>query len=195
MDHGDHGGHGGHDMPGGDHGGGMDHGDMKMCAMNMSFHWDPSGICLVFPFLQISSRDSASFPLSLLLIFTIGVLYEYSRKRASVLDKTLAELKRSRLSDKKRDRNAGLPDLSASDESLLGRGRVSVEDVLDKRTRALRSLWYVLNVAISFYLMLIIMSYNGFLILAVLAGGFVGHFAFFSKEVEAGADAKGMSCH
>lgn len=47
---------------------------------------------------------------------------------------------------------------------------------LTRRTRIQASLWYGLQYTISILLMLIYMTYNGYLIAAVLLGGMLGHF-------------------
>jgi copper transporter 1 len=75
-----------------------------------------------------------------------------------------------------------------------------------------RSGLYVVNVALSFFLMLVIMTYNSYvsasrpaapnltrrqLIFSVLAGAFVGHFVLH-RDLPLAAlpdDSKGMQCH
>lgn len=65
------------------------------------------------------------------------------------------------------------------------------------RMRALRSLMYGGNVAISVFLMLVMMTYNAWLIGAIIAGAVCGSFIFDSTSVSAEGllPSKGSVCH
>jgi len=210
MDHGGHGGmdHGGGAGSGSGSGGGMPSKMPMMCKMNMSWNYDPSRICLVFPSLQIKSADSFSFFFALLFLFVVGFLYEASRQRAAQYDREIKAILCKKIpGSKRRDSNTGIGgrtfsdgDGSESDEGLLSGSKSTVgltrKVQVPLRMQAIRSFFYALNVAISFYLMLIVMSYNAWLILAVLVGGFVGHFVFQRNLFVADdTEAKGMACH
>ncbi|GAA5916250.1 hypothetical protein JCM8208_001715 [Rhodotorula glutinis] len=62
-----------------------------------------------------------------------------------------------------------------------------------------RSAGYALHVALTFYIMLIVMSYNLQIVGAIILGAFLGHFVFH-RGIDLGAGAgddeqKGMACH
>ncbi|GAA5848495.1 hypothetical protein JCM3766R1_005667 [Sporobolomyces carnicolor] len=62
-----------------------------------------------------------------------------------------------------------------------------------------RSLYYVVHVALTFYIMLLVMSYNLQIIVSILFGAFVGHFTF-QRNFDLGGggdelDGKGINCH
>ncbi|ORY84659.1 Ctr copper transporter family-domain-containing protein [Leucosporidium creatinivorum] len=197
------------------HGTTMDMGDMPMrCKMSMVWNTEPHGICLVFPFLQIQrSTSSLIFWLSFLAL--LSVFFEWSRLYAGSLDRQLRSTLRGAggnlaaagaavgtstpRSGQARRPSSALGD--ASEEALLGgRSRQAWGSVrLPVSIQTRRSLLYTLNLAISFYLMLIIMTYNAQCIGAVLFGAFVGHFIFQRNfDLAAGGgedDGKGLSCH
>jgi len=84
-------------------------------------------------------------------------------------------------------------------ELLTGRRKV-LGTPIPLTARVTRALLYGISVFLSFFLMLVFMTYNAYLILAVVAGAFIGHFIFASEmDVEAvlsGVNAaKGMACH
>ncbi|GAA5938039.1 hypothetical protein JCM3775_005319 [Rhodotorula graminis] len=62
-----------------------------------------------------------------------------------------------------------------------------------------RSAGYALHVALTFYIMLLVMSYNLQIVGAIILGAFLGHFVFHRGiDLGAGAgdeDQKGLQCH
>ncbi|GAA6062241.1 hypothetical protein JCM10212_000820 [Sporobolomyces blumeae] len=87
----------------------------------------------------------------------------------------------------------------SEDAILLERGRLWGTVRLPWSVQTRRSLFYVAHVALSFYVMLLVMSYNLQIIGAILVGAFVGHFAF-QRNFDLGGDdgdvaSKGMQCH
>ncbi|MBW0569788.1 hypothetical protein O181_109503, partial [Austropuccinia psidii MF-1] len=66
--------------------------------------------------------------------------------------------------------------------------------IVPRSIQLTRSLLYVSNIALSFFLMLVIMTYNAQIILAVLAGAFVGHF-IFHRQLTNNESNRGMACH
>merc|ERR1711939_94696 len=205
----DHGGHG--------HEGMGDGGHSMSCSMNMIWNWDPEGICLVFPSLRISSTESLL--VSIVFLFALSFSFEALRVRATRDDKLLrvryasgnsgafvptgrrnATLDSSSTGaaggasgSSSRPRSpAGEPLLPRSAKGINGLGRsVSLPGSVQLR----RSLTYVIMLAISFYIMLIVMTYNAVLIGSVLAGAFAGHF-FCHREIDSvDGDDKGLACH
>ncbi|GAA96015.1 hypothetical protein E5Q_02675 [Mixia osmundae IAM 14324] len=147
-----------------------------------------TGICLIHPSLIITSRTSLFFWF-LILVFA-GVAYEYLRLITQRYDQDLL----ARLSAEgahRRDR-LGVP----------GNGRRATSPLLGQRTiipynaQIARSALYVANVAVSFALMLLVMTYNSYVIAAVLIGAFVGHL-IFQRDLTLSNDGtgKGMACH
>ncbi|KLO20369.1 Ctr-domain-containing protein [Schizopora paradoxa] len=204
-DHGgmDHGGHGGMD-----HGGDMDMGGM--CSMNMLWNTQIIDTCIVFPSWHI--RSHGGFVLSCIAIVALGVFYEWLRFFARRVDRTVARSLlnaqgKGRVSPSGAGRSRSASPLRsneiAEDEGLLS-GRPSLQHPTAKvpvLARLTRATLYASTVFLSFFLMLVFMTYNAYLIIAVVLGAGLGHYLLNdsmdaeSMLVGSGVDAKGMACH
>ncbi|KAJ8515595.1 hypothetical protein ONZ45_g6997 [Pleurotus djamor] len=195
MNHGDHGGHGGHDMPMG-----------PKCSMNMLWNTQIVDTCIVFPSWHIGSN--ASFVLSFFIIVLLGVFYEYLRafqhnvdvRIAASLDKK-GKGKRILLGGSRSGSGSGrsTPEESGEEVGLLTLKPVAAGVPVPPTLRVLRAALYGATVFLSFFLMLVFMTYNAYLILAVVAGAGIGHFIFGShmdpEAILSGSGSKGMACH
>lgn len=63
---------------------------------------------------------------------------------------------------------------------------------LSKKRELVRSSMYAVLVAISFWLMLVFMTYNGYLMIATVLGAGFGHFIFGNGRLSGG---KSIQCH
>jgi len=197
--------HGGHDMP------------MAKCKMNMLWNTDIIDTCIVFRSWHISSHTT--FVLSILAIISLGVFYEYLRVFQRKLDVriavSLSSANGKARSGREREspppsrhatRNASSsPEGNYEDAGLLSGHRliknsltgVPVPPVL----RALRAVVYGSTVFLSFFLMLVFMTYNAYLIGAVVVGAALGHYIFGATInpdtilSESATGGKGMACH
>ncbi|KAF7986965.1 hypothetical protein HWV62_13 [Athelia sp. TMB] len=161
--------------------------------------------CIVFPGWHI--RSSFAFFLSFLAIVALGVLYEYLRVVRVALDQRVAADLRAAGREVKRSRSGGRtsPDGDHEEAGLIS-GRRATKAVVTGTpvplpARTLRALLYGVTIFLSFFLMLVFMTYNAYLILAVVLGGAIGHFAFEGAiDVEgilsgANSEGRGMACH
>jgi len=193
MDHG--GGHGGHDMP-----------MPPMCKMNMLWNTDIIDTCIVFRSWRISSN--AVFFWSCAAIIALGVFYEYLRVIQRRLDYHIAlSLSKGKGRTRAGARGRASPEGSrgpAEESGLLSGQRTLNESLagtpVPPASRALRAAVYGVTVFISFFLMLVFMTYNAYLITAVVIGAALGHYIFGSTmNVEAilldTSGGKGMACH
>lgn len=192
LEHGGHGGHGGHDMP------------MHECTMDMLWNTNVIDTCIVFRSWHITS--TAAFAFSFLAIVGLGVFYEYLRIFSRRFDQNLAQslrakgkapirLPSTRSSPERDNGNAGLG---------LTTGRLSKASPpgtpVPLIPRLTRAALYGATVFLSFFLMLVFMTYNAYLILAVVLGAAIGHFIFGSSmDTDAvlgdSTNGKGMACH
>ncbi|TFY73809.1 hypothetical protein EWM64_g10202 [Hericium alpestre] len=192
MDHGN-GGHGGH-------------GDMDMgpkCSMHMLWNTQIIDTCVVFKEWHISSRFT--FALSFLAIILLSVGYEWLRAYQRSVDLRVAQaLAKARSKAKPSVSGRSSPELSAQDIEeaglLTGRVRKAGSVPVPLFTRILRAALYGVSVFISFFLMLVFMTYNAYLILAVVIGAGLGHFIYGAEmDVDAvlggAGTGKGMACH
>jgi len=169
--------------------------------MNMVFNSQPIGTCIVFRQFYVSGTMALLFYLTLLFIVAVG--YEYLRLASnrfermlqvklsgSVAKRPLSPPPRVSSNENLIDNLAAGPDATLVNPKLASWGQICVP----RSIQLTRSLFYVSNVALSFFLMLVVMTYNAQIILAVLAGAFVGHFVFH-REISFGQPDKGMACH
>ncbi|CAH7690835.1 Ctr copper transporter family-domain-containing protein [Phakopsora pachyrhizi] len=181
---------------------------IRRCSMNMIFNTRPIGTCIVFRQFYVSGTTALISYLILLFLLAVG--YEYLRLATSRFDKVTAIKLSLRPSPIGNGRRASPSSSSGVANRILSSPTNSIENLNDynPKIKALgwgkvcvprdiqltRSLFYVTNVAISFFLMLVVMTYNAQIIAAVLAGAFVGHF-LFHRELTFEDSDKGMACH
>ncbi|KAJ4409070.1 copper transpport protein [Didymella pomorum] len=156
----DHG-HMGHDMPG------MDHG--HKCNMNMLFTWDTTDLCIVFRSWHVSGTFSLIVALIGIILLTAGyeAVREASRRYEAHSNKALEG---RRGGDDLRGRNAG--------------GNA------EQQAKLVKAALYAVQVFYSFFIMLLFMTYNGWIMLAVAVGAFVGYLLFAN-----GSPTKSAACH
>lgn len=160
--HGDHDGHGGGD------------GSRPMCAMNMALNWSTKDVCVLFDFWRINS--AISLVATFVAVFCLGYLYELSRSRVRRWELMLAPTGVS----------STLDSANSDDTPLVG------QSPIPNSIRWKRAIFYGLLVAYSYSLMLIFMTYNGYLILAVIGGAIAGNYAY---STDSWGNVRGANCH
>ncbi|KAI0066199.1 Ctr copper transporter [Artomyces pyxidatus] len=191
MDHGDHSGHGGMDMG-------------PRCSMNMLWNTQIVDTCIVFRQWHISSKFI--FALSFIAIILISLGYEWLRAYQRSVDQRIAlALSRGKGRDNRPVSGRSSPEVFGSEVEeaglLSGRPRkASKGTTVPLHSRVIRAGLYGTAVFISFFLMLVFMTYNAYLILAVVLGASIGHFVFGAEmDVEAvlsgSSSGKGVACH
>ncbi|KAI8344280.1 Ctr copper transporter family-domain-containing protein [Chlamydoabsidia padenii] len=158
-------GHEGHDMP-------MP--GMPMCSMNMIFNWQIENVCVVFESWHIQTW--VGMVISCAVIFAIAASFEY----LSTWTSTLAGGKRQISNG-----TSGANEYDALLSPYLG------VSSLDKRQRILQSVMYAILMGISFWLMLVFMTYNGYLMIATILGAGFGHYVFGQGR----SAARSIACH
>ncbi|EAW09411.1 low-affinity Cu transporter [Aspergillus clavatus NRRL 1] len=198
MDHSMH--HSGMDM---DHGG---HSDMDMggkCNMNMLFTWSTKDLCIVFRQWHINGPLSLLVSLLVIVLLTAGYegIRQITRKyeaaqaqRLSAVGVTTAT-SGNEYADEVADEAATafhanlthtLPD--ASSPLVVGRDN---RRAVERRGKITLAALYAVQVFYSFFIMLLFMTYNGFIMLAVAVGAFVGYLVFGDNQ----SAAKTVACH
>ncbi|EJD03149.1 Ctr copper transporter, partial [Fomitiporia mediterranea MF3/22] len=166
--------------------------------------------CIVFP--QWHIRSHTSFVLSFFAIIALGVFYEWLRAFARRVDKSVARsIVSSDAAAKGKTRvvsgrrSPPLGHAHGDDDADEGAGLLSGVSLNGKAvppfSRALRAVLYGATVFLSFFLMLVFMTYNAYLILAVVLGASLGHY-YLNANMDADAvlfggsgNDKGMACH
>ncbi|KZV93416.1 Ctr-domain-containing protein [Exidia glandulosa HHB12029] len=170
------------------------------CSMNMLWNTQIIDTCIVFREWHI--RSQTGFLFALVVITGLGVLYEYLRIVQANYDRKvavkLAVAKGKTVAPPSIHLNSEeAPLLSGSSPSLQSRSLSKVPST----QRITRALLYGSSVFLSFFLMLVFMTYNAYLIGAVVVGAALGHYVF-GAEMDAdavlaagGVAGKGASCH
>ncbi|KAJ6586449.1 Ctr copper transporter [Mycena vulgaris] len=168
------------------------HPPMPRCSMNMLWNTQIVNTCIVFRSWHVSS--TTAFIASCAIIMALGVFYEALRAFQKKLDARIAlELANA----------PGSVHLPVGDDADSEDGRPRVRTPPNGTTvplipRVLRATLYGASVFLSFFLMLIFMTYNAYLILATVLGAAVGHF-FFSGTIDVDyllhEESKGIPCH
>ncbi|KAL8862913.1 MAG: hypothetical protein Q9178_000855 [Gyalolechia marmorata] len=167
MDHHDHMGHGGMDMPS----------EGAKCNMNMLFTWDTTNLCIIFPQWRIYSTFSLLLSLLGVIILTAG--YELVRELSRRYEASSAEYVNRLPNDDE--------DLRERSSYLWAGKNVGVAE---KKQKLFKALLYAAQVFYSFFIMLLFMTYNGWVMLSVAVGAFVGYLAFGNSS-----STKSVACH
>ncbi|KAH7035201.1 Ctr copper transporter [Microdochium trichocladiopsis] len=199
----------------------MDHSGMDMggdrCSMNMLFTWNTNNLCIVFR--QWHIRGPGSLILSLLAIVAITAGYEALRAAARRYDErttrhpdALPNLLYSSISS--HDQTQQQQQQPAVTEStpfltptiIAGRNSNSTSTNggggdyssnnggTSKQVRLVKSALYGLQNFYAFMIMLLFMTYNGWVMIAVAVGAGVGYW-FFGSSGQGTRAYKETACH
>ncbi|KIY72478.1 Ctr copper transporter [Cylindrobasidium torrendii FP15055 ss-10] len=148
------------------------------CAMNMLWNTQVVDTCIIFSSWHV--HNTAQFVMSFFAIALLGVAYEGIRYIQHKYDAYLMG-------------TSVVVNGGQSQESLLEGLRASPGLCVTPFQRAIRAVLYGGGVLLSFFLMLMFMTYNAYIILAVVVGAITGHF-IFNPQLTILA-AKGAGCH
>ncbi|OJJ48554.1 hypothetical protein ASPZODRAFT_62843 [Penicilliopsis zonata CBS 506.65] len=180
-----------------------DHGDMDMgkCNMNMLFTWSTKDLCIVFSQWHITGPLSLLVSLVAIVLLTAG--YEGVRNVTRQYEATHTQrLRAFSAGSATTDAETGdqLPAtasftagpnqtiLDASSPLLVGRDN---QKAVEQKGKIVMAALYAVQVFYSFFIMLLFMTYNGLVMLAVAVGAFVGYLAFG----EGMTATKTVACH
>ncbi|RGB23645.1 Ctr copper transporter family-domain-containing protein [Rhizophagus diaphanus] len=167
YDHEDHGGHGGH---GGGH-------DSDACNTQMLFNWDTEKLCIIFSWWRVNSIGFLI--LSCFIIILLAASFEFLR---FILRKYDTKIQDS-YSQLQEGRDANSEEVATQSNA----NRITyVQQIV-------RTLIHTSQVFLSFFLMLVFMTYNGFLMISVIIGAAIGYFVFSSSVIDFGG--KSITCH
>ncbi|EPQ57094.1 Ctr copper transporter, partial [Gloeophyllum trabeum ATCC 11539] len=143
---------------------------MPMCSMNMLWNTQIEDTCIVFPEWHIYTKGQ--FVLSFIAIVALGVLYEWLREFQKTLDRRIALSLAQQSKGKGRSSGRNTPDGELEETGLLSGRRLlkKAGTPVPAIPRVLRAATYGLTVFLSFFLMLVFMTYNAYLIVAVVLG-------------------------
>jgi len=181
---------------------GMDHSaPAAMCRMNMLWNTQIVDTCIVFRSWHVTS--TASLIGSCIAIMALGVLYEYLRAFSKSLDTRIALALVASGKGKRSASGVRSGRSSPEEDAGLMTGRrmfkiASTGTPVPFLLRVLRAVLYGATVFLSFFLMLVFMTYNAYLIFATVFGAALGHFVFggtINIDALLSEESKSMACH
>ncbi|KIM26969.1 hypothetical protein M408DRAFT_330333 [Serendipita vermifera MAFF 305830] len=186
----------------------MDHGHHHMdsemtnarCSMYMLWNTNIIDTCVVFR--QWHIHNNFQFILSFLAIVALGCSYEWLRDLQRRYDRKVAiELINSGKGKNAVSQNTGAIVLQADEDELIPLVSKATQGIpVPLTARVTRAVLYGASVFVSFFLMLVFMTYNAYLILATVIGAVMGHYLYGAQMdpdavLGGGITSKGMSCH
>jgi copper transporter 1 len=146
----------------------------------MIFNWQIEDTCVVFEWWHI--KGPATFILSCIGVALIAAFYEWLRAYSNRIEykwKEAAFLAAARDDEQEEERNSTYAYYQQHAQ-------------LSRKRECIKSIYYAILVAISFWLMLVFMTYNGYLMMAVVLGAGLGHFFFGNGWLSA---SRSIQCH
>jgi len=155
---------------------GMDHSGMHMDMMKMYFH---GGVTETILFYGWKTTNVGQLIGSCLLLFVVALLYEGLKVwREELLTKAqLALQQRNSPESLPTNDETGENGIVGSDQVIIQSGPSTARKMLNKG-HFLQSFLHIVQVTVSYMLMLVFMTYNVWLCLAVVLGAGAGYFFF-----------------
>ncbi|CAB4473122.1 uncharacterized protein OCT59_028337 [Rhizophagus irregularis] len=153
-----------------DHGGSH---DSDACNMQMLFNWDTEKLCIIFTWWRVNSIGFLI--LSCFIIILLATSFEFLRFALRKYD-TKIQVSYSQLQE---GRDANSEEVATQSNA----NRITYVQQL------VRTLIHTSQVFLSFFLMLVFMTYNGFLMISVIIGAAIGYFVFSSSVIDFGESA------
>ncbi|XP_048875312.1 high affinity copper uptake protein 1 [Brienomyrus brachyistius] len=154
---------------GGDHGGGGGGSNHEMMMMQMTFYFGYRNVELLFSGLVINSPGEMVG--ACIVIFLLAVFYEGLKIGREYL------LRRNQVSV----RYNSMP-VPGPDGTVLMETHKTVGQRMLSLAHLLQTALHIIQVVVSYFLMLVFMTFNGYLCIAVAAGAGVGYFLFSWKK-------------
>lgn len=169
-------------MPGGGHS------QAHRCAMDMTWNWNSQNVCVVFQWWAINGVWQLI--LSVMGVAAIALFHEWFRRFNQIRERKLAVRLEREARDIDRAEDVEAATLSREAVPLVGLARR--KRAVSNQDQLLRALLYAVQVMVSYFLMLVIMTYNGFLVLGAIIGATAGFFIF---ETDVPTEYPSLVCH
>ncbi|KAL4974938.1 Ctr copper transporter family-domain-containing protein [Aspergillus desertorum] len=190
------------DMDHGNHG----HGDMNMgddqCSMNMLFTWSTKNLCIVFSTWRVTGPLSLLGSLFVIVLLAAGYegIRQVTRKYEVAHARRLSAFSAAVVGSNEIAEEA----VTGSEPGPESQSQVYIPNssspllvgsenrrAVERRGKITMAALYGVQVFYSFFIMLLFMTYNGFVMLSVAVGAFVGYLAF-GENMSA---TKSVACH
>ncbi|PVU97578.1 hypothetical protein BB559_001958 [Furculomyces boomerangus] len=152
-----------------------------VCAMHMSLNWETENVCVLLSSLRINSYFS--LVAACFFVFLMGLGFERLRNVVSNWEQGLSSKPRLSIDNPTRS-----SDSTEQLESFIAvHQNTNIQDI-----KLAKSVVYGIMMFYSYCLMLIFMTYNGFLMISITLGAIVGNYYFGSQDASAN---RAISCH
>ncbi|EXJ90630.1 hypothetical protein A1O1_03733 [Capronia coronata CBS 617.96] len=149
----------------------------------MLFTWSSKNLCIVFRQWRVTGTFSLILSLIAIVLLTAG--YEGIRE----LSRRYEQSQSARMAAYSTGASSEPAQLNESSSSLVV-GRDS-KAAAERQGTIIRAALYAVQVFYSFFIMLLFMTYNGWVMLAVAVGAFAGYLAF-GRDL---SSSKSVACH
>ncbi|KAK4166996.1 Ctr copper transporter family-domain-containing protein [Cladorrhinum sp. PSN259] len=160
--------------PASDSMGGMDHGTGSACKISMLWNWNTIDTCFLARSWHI--RSSGMFAGSCIGVILLVMLLELLRRSVKEYDRYL--LRKATTS-------------VVTTEGVKGEAPVCVTKSKGYRPnfleQAIRALLHMCQFAVAYFVMLLAMYYNGYIIICIFIGAYLGSFVFHWETLGLGA--------
>ncbi|KAF2152724.1 Ctr-domain-containing protein [Myriangium duriaei CBS 260.36] len=170
---------------------GMSHGDMDMgamtCKISMMWNWNTIGACFLSPTWRITSSGmfAGSCIGVILLVISLEFLRRVQREYDAYLQRENQKAVAATTTVAETESELPSPSTSAKKgaiDTILSRTgdrkRVHTRPLTLIQRQFLRALVHMLQFGVAYFVMLLAMYYNGYLIICILIGAFLGSFIF-----------------
>jgi len=154
------------------------------CSMHMLFTWNTENLCLVFRWWHVSG--TLTLILSLLAVVALSAGYEYLRAFTRCFEARVDTLQQSTNQETSSLISGSTPPPQTSN----GVCRSRTTSKLCRKEHVIKATLYGLQVFYSFFIMLLFMTYNGWVMIAVAVGASVGYCLWGGASA-----AKSVACH
>ncbi|CAI6335035.1 unnamed protein product [Periconia digitata] len=181
------------DMGGMDHGGGG-HGGMSSCKISMLWNWNTIDTCFISESWHVTSKGM--FAGSCIGVILLVLSLEFLRRAGKEYDRyILAQHTRSLASATTTTSSSNSSTAAGKTAATSSAGEAAAVRTSTPSFRpnilqqAVRALLHMLQFAVAYFVMLLAMYYNGYFIICIFIGAFLGYFIFSweSFNVKSGA--------
>ncbi|KAF2445822.1 Ctr-domain-containing protein [Karstenula rhodostoma CBS 690.94] len=170
--------------------GGMDMGggDGKACKISMLWNWDTVGTCFLSKSWHNTSKGM--FAGSCIGVILLVLSLEFLRRAAKEYDRYILAQHTRSLAEASPGPN------SSSDAVNKNVARAATRTITPRSFRpsllqqVIRALLHMLQFAVAYFVMLLAMYYNGYIIICIFIGAFLGYFVFGWESFNVSQDGK-----
>lgn len=146
--------------------------DPNLCKASMFWNWNTINACFISRSWHI--RSAGGFAGSCIGVVCLGIAIEFVRRLQRELDRKL----HASLVLNTAQCSSSFESDSYESDSSWSFLRANPGSCPNWWQQAVRALLYVLQYAGAYFVMLLAMYYNGYIIICIFIGGFIGHYLF-----------------